>query len=66
MAKVKFNIRTLDKATGVIHEPSNEFVEVSEAFAKRIKEIQSVKGNEKGYEWEAAKESKPKKADKHD
>lgn len=63
MAKVKFNIKTLDKATGVIHEPSNAFVEVSEAFAKRIKEIQSVKGNEKGYEFEdiKPKTSKPSK-----
>lgn len=39
MAFVKFNTRTLDKATGVIHEPSNDFVEVSETFAQRIKEL---------------------------
>lgn len=39
MAFVKFNTRTLDQATRVIYEPSNEFVEVSETFARRIKEL---------------------------
>lgn len=29
----------MDKASGAIYEPSNDFVEVSEAFALRIKEL---------------------------
>lgn len=40
MARVKINTRILDKATGEIHEPSNDFVDVSEQFAERIKQLQ--------------------------
>lgn len=60
MHKVKFNTRTLDKATGVIHEPSNEFVEVSEAFALRIKELQKDVRHKDSFEFKVAKEA-PKK-----
>lgn len=66
MAKVKFKQRTLDKATGVTHEPSDAFVEVSEAFAKRIKEIQAVPGNEDGYEFEEKPAPTPKRSKKDD
>lgn len=41
MVKVKFNTTILDRDSGETHYPSDEFVEISEAFAKRIKEIQS-------------------------
>lgn len=61
MAKVKFNIKTLDKSSGVMFEPSNEFVEVSEAFAKRLKAIQMIEANKNAYEWEAEKEVKDTK-----
>lgn len=65
MAKVKFNIKTLDKSSGKTFEPSNEFVEVSEAFAKRIREIQKHPANKDGYEFKQVKQQ-PKKADKND
>lgn len=42
MAKVKFNTKMLDKATGEIYEPSDKFVDVSEQLAGRIKAIQSA------------------------
>lgn len=38
MAKAKFNFKTLDADTNVIYQPSDEFVEVSDAFAKRLAE----------------------------
>ena len=66
MAKVKFNIKTLDKSSGKMFEPSNEFVEVSEAFAKRIKEIMKNKFNAKGYEFEGESDDpeKPESIDR--
>lgn len=37
MAKVKFKMNTLDKDTGVLYPMSDEFVDVSDAFAERLK-----------------------------
>lgn len=64
MHKVKFNTRTLDKATGAIYEPSNEFVEVSEAFALRIKELQKDVRHADSFEFQSAKVEKPQSAPK--
>lgn len=36
MAKVKFNFNTLDADTNQMYQPSDEFVEVSDAFADRL------------------------------
>lgn len=67
MAKVKFNTKTLDKDTGVTYDPANEFVDVSEQFAKRIKDLQASDPRHKdSYEFEQVKEVKSKKADKQD
>ena len=38
MAKVKFNVKFLDEATGVIYEPSTAFVDVPKHVEKRVKE----------------------------
>lgn len=38
MDKVKFKVKTLDKDTRVEYPKSDEFVNVSEAFYKRLKD----------------------------
>lgn len=45
----------MDKATGAIYEPSNEFVEVSEAFALRIKELQKDVRHADSFEFQSGK-----------
>lgn len=35
--EVKFNVNTLDKDTGTLYPASDEFVNVSDAFAERLK-----------------------------
>ena len=68
MAKVKFNTKMLDKATGVIYEPSDKFVDVSEQLAGRIKAIQSADPRHKdSFEFAKAETpAKDKKAKKND
>ena len=62
MAKVKFNTRILDRLSGVTHEPADTFVEVSEAFAQRIKEIQDSDVRHKdSFEFEKVKTEKKDK-----
>lgn len=58
MALVKFHTRTLDKASGVTYEPSNEFVEVSEAFALRIKELMQDERHKGSWEFDGSKSVK--------
>ena len=63
MGKVKFNVKTLDKDTRHEYPASSEFVEVSEAFYKRLKDHDQVG---ESFELENAKpelfkEDKPKK-----
>lgn len=66
MAKVKFNTRILDKATGEIHEPSDTFIEVSEEFADRIKVIQSDVRHKNSFEFEKPASSTNKKSKSDD
>lgn len=61
MALVKFHTRTLDKASGVIYEPSSEFVEVSEAFALRIKELMKDARHKDSWEFEGVSKVDAKK-----
>ena len=52
MVRVRFNTTILDRDSGETHYPSDEFVEISEAFAKRIREIQSEDIRHKdSFEW---------------
>lgn len=63
MAKVKFNVKALDRDTAKVYPVSDEFVEVTDAFAKRLKVlIDSDKSLAKSYEFEQDKESKAKPA----
>lgn len=60
MALVKFNTKTLDKASGETHLPSDEFVEISEAFARRIKEIQKDPRHKDSFEFKVLAEDEVK------
>lgn len=40
MAKVKFNVKAVDKDTQKVYPASAEFVDVSDAFADRLKALQ--------------------------
>ncbi len=63
MAKVKFNVKALDRDTKTVYPISDEFVEVTDAFAKRIKALMEVdKNHAKSFEFEQDKESKVKPA----
>lgn len=62
MAKVKFNTTTLDRDTGISYAPSDEFVDVSEQFAERIKALQANDPRHKdSFEFEPAKLGRPSK-----
>lgn len=63
MPKVKFKTRVLDKATGVTHEPSDSFVDVSEQFAERIREIQKDERHKDSFEFAKGRPVKEDKAD---
>lgn len=42
MAKVKFNVKAVDRDTQVVYPVSAEFVDVSDAFADRLKALQKA------------------------
>lgn len=42
MAKVKFNVKAVDKDTQVVYPVSADFVEVPAAFASRLKALQKA------------------------
>lgn len=59
MARVKFNTSALDRDTGVSYDPSDEFVDVSEKFAERIKQLQDSDSRHKeSFEFEQVKKAK--------
>ena len=61
MAKVKFNVKAKDRDTQKVYPASDEFVEVTDAFAKRIKSLMEVdKNHAKSFEFEKVKEVKAK------
>lgn len=56
MAKVKFNVKALDRDTKTVYPVSDEFVGVTDAFAKRIKALMAVdKNHAKSFEFEVEK-----------
>lgn len=66
MAKVKFNVKAKDRDTQKVFPASAEFVEVTDAFAKRIKALmEKDKNHAKSFEFEVVKPkaTKGKKAD---
>ena len=42
MAKVKFNVKAVDRDTQVVYPVSADFVDVSDAFASRLKALQKA------------------------
>lgn len=53
MAKVKFLVKALDKVDNISYPASNEFVEVSDAFADRLKKHS---GNGSMWEFQVGKQ----------
>jgi len=61
MAKVKFNVKAKDRDTQKVYPASDEFVEVTDAFARRIKALMEVdKRHAKSFEFEKEKPAKAK------
>lgn len=64
MAKVKFNVKTHDRDTGITYPVSDEFVDVPDAFVKRIKEFQGADPSRKDwFEFPKGRPAAPKKGD---
>lgn len=63
MAKVKFKVRSLDRDTKQVYPASDEFVEVTSAFAERIKKLQAENKDAKGW-FEFEPEAKKPRATK--
>ena len=63
MAKVKFNIKSYDRDTQITYPAVDDFVDVSDAFAKRIKDYQEAdpKNRKDWFEFEPEKPVKSKK-----
>lgn len=69
MAKVKFNVKAVDRDTQVVYPVSADFVDVSDAFASRLKALQKASEFHKDsfeFKEEPKKEVKkePKKGEK--
>ena len=68
MAKVKFNVKAVDKATQTVYPASADFVDVSDAFSSRLKALQKASEFHKdSFEFqvqEKAEEKKPVKKGK--
>lgn len=60
MPKVKFHTRITDRLTATTHEPSDSFVEVSEAFFNRIQEIHKDPRHKDSFEFEVKRGRKAK------